>query len=111
MTRLRFSLLLIALLAGAAVSAPALSGSDDHDQAREALQRGEIKPLHEIIAMVQENMPGEIIEVEFDRDDGQWIYEIKMIGNGGRFMKVYVDAASNSIIRVKMKHAHSHRRR
>lgn len=111
MTRFSFFLILKVFLAVGVFSVPALSGDDDHDQARAALQRGEIKPLHEIIAMVQKTMPGEVIEVEFERDDGLWIYEIKMIGNGGRFMKVFVDAANNSIIRVKMKHAHSHRRR
>jgi len=108
MTRFRLTLLLLASLFIGTAAVPAFS-DDDHDLAREALQRGEIKPLSEILTMVQKEMPGEIVEVDFERDDGLWLYELKMIDPSGRFMKVYVDAANNSIVKVKAKHARSHR--
>lgn len=106
MTRFRFILLSIMTLAIGAAAVPAFS-DDGHEQAREALQRGEIRPLSEILATVQKEIPCEIIEVEFERDDGLWLYEIKAIDPSGRFMKIHVDAARNTILRVKMKHAHS----
>ncbi|MEN3929820.1 PepSY domain-containing protein [Microvirga sp. W0021] len=108
MMRFRFILPLLLALGVSAATIPAFS-DDGHEQAREALQRGEIKSLSEILTMLQKEMPGEVLEIEFERDKGLWIYEIKLIDKSGRFMKVYVDATKNTIIRVKQKYANPDR--
>ncbi len=97
------------MLALAIFSARAFADNDDHDLARAALERGEIKPLSDILATVQKEYPGDILEVEFERDDGLWLYEIKTIDKSGHLLKIYVDAARNVIIRVKTKNAHPNR--
>src|SRR5215211_3826218 len=38
---------------------------DDHERARLALQRGEIRPLTEIMGRLKAELGGEVIEVEF----------------------------------------------
>lgn len=101
--------LLSLMLALALLPGHALADDDDHDLARAALERGEIKPLSDILATVQKEHPGDILEVEFERDDGLWLYEVKTIDKSGRLLKIYVDAARNTIIRVKTKNAHSDR--
>ena len=42
---------------------------------------------------------GEVVGVDFDRDDGRWIYEFKVIGPAGRLVEVHVDAATARVLR------------
>lgn len=93
----------IALVAMMATPA-AFAGGDsarDHDAARRALERGEVRPLAEILALVTRNMEGHVIEVEFETKDARHIYEFKLLTDGGKVIEVYVDAANGEIIKVK----------
>ena len=71
---------------------------DDHDAAWAAVKRGEALPLAEVIATVAGQLPGEILEIEFDREDGRWLYEFKVIDGTGRLHEIYVDAATARIL-------------
>lgn len=77
-------------------------GEYDHDRARHALARGEVRPLAEILTMVMAHTPGEVIEVEFEpwgrRGERRWAYEFEIIAPDGRLQEVYVDAASGEIL-------------
>ncbi|MGD2020700.1 MAG: peptidase M4, partial [Thiohalocapsa sp.] len=42
----------------------------DHDRARAALERGEVLPLAEILASVTAQVPGDVVEVELEREHG-----------------------------------------
>lgn len=78
------------------------NGDDsDHDLARRLLQEGRILPLAEIVASVRGKVPGEIIEVEFDDDDGAYIYELKILRPDGRVQEVEVEAASGKITKIE----------
>lgn len=100
--------LLIALplaFAGAAASlhfAPAHAGDDDQAEARMLLQRGEILPLGRILQIVQERVPGDIIEVELDRSDKHgWEYEVKVLAANGRVIEVDVNAKTGAIRKIE----------
>lgn len=71
---------------------------DDHDAARDALERGEVLPLGDILDRVQDQLPGRILKVEFERDDGVWVYEFTLLRSDGRRVEVYVDAATATIL-------------
>ena len=71
----------------------------DHDRARRALERGEIRSLRKIIADLQPELGGEVIEVELKHKDGIYVYEFKVLPSSGRLWEVYVDAATGKIIR------------
>jgi len=86
------ALLALCLLAGAAVA------DDDSDRAYRALERGEVRPLAEILAAVEERLEGEIVGVEFEREDGRHVYEFEVITPAGRLLEVYVDAATGAIL-------------
>lgn len=87
-------------LAFFAVLLPLTAWAGDHERAREARERGDIKPLEEILPSVEQRFPGEIVKVELEREDGRWIYEIKLIDNDGRLLQLEIDARNAEIIEV-----------
>ncbi|WP_024867574.1 PepSY domain-containing protein [Pseudoxanthomonas suwonensis] len=79
----------------------ALAGKDDHIEARELLQRGEIVPLARILAVVQQRVPGDVIEVELEREDGRWEYKVKVLTPTGQVRKLYLDARNGAVRKIK----------
>lgn len=71
----------------------------DHESARRALEEGRARPLAEILEQVRGQLGGEVIGVEFDREDGRYVYEFKVITRGGRLREVYVDALTAAILK------------
>jgi uncharacterized membrane protein YkoI len=73
---------------------------DDHDQARRALKRGEIRPLTDIMAQLQGQLGGEVIEVSFKNKRGgrTYAYEFTVLTPSGRISEVLVDAATAKIL-------------
>ena len=73
----------------------------DHERARRALEAGEVMPLRAELAQVERDYPGEILEVELDREDDVWVYEIKLLRKGGDVLKLELDARDGSLQRVR----------
>lgn len=94
--------LLIALLA-ALTPADARAGrkDDDHDRARAAVQAGEAMPLSTLLQRLQRTHPGRVLELELEREDGRWIYEVKLLQPDGRLLKLEVDAATAQVLKVR----------
>lgn len=91
-----------ALVAGVLAAAPALaSDRADHDRARAALQAGEILPLTTVLQRVALEHPGQVLEVELEREGGRWVYEIKLLQTGGGLLKLEVDAASAQVLKAR----------
>lgn len=74
---------------------------DDHDRARLAVERGEALPLVEILTRVRPLLGGEVVGVSFEREDGRWIYEFRVIATAGRLLEVHVDAATAEILKLE----------
>ncbi len=93
-----------------AVAGPAC-GSDarDHDRARQALEAGEVLPLRTILERVERDNPGQIMEVELERKEGRWIYEIKLLRTGGSLVKLKVNARDGTLLDSKERDA-AHRK-
>ena len=93
----------------ACCSATSIAG-DDHDRARQALEAGEVLPLHTILVRVEREQPGQVLDVELEREHegnrDRWIYEIKMLRSGGALVKLKVDARNGAIISQKNKGGH-----
>ena len=97
-----FFLILIALIAAVAGAPRAAVGDDsDHDLARRLLKQGRILPLAEIVDKVRSEVPGEMLEVEFETDNGAYIYELKILRPDGRVQEIEVEAASGKIIKIE----------
>lgn len=86
----------------------------DHDRARQALEAGEVLPLRTILERVEREYPGQVIDVELEREQesGQdrWVYKIKVLRSGGALIKLKVDARDGSIIGRKGPGGHEHER-
>lgn len=80
----------------------------DQDRARQALQAGEVLPLDTVLERVAKEVPGQILDVELDRetDDGvaRWMYKIKLLRTDGALVKLKVDARSGVLVSQKGKH-------
>jgi len=97
---IRFTAALMALFLLLPLSPQSLADSD-HDRARAALESGEILPLQTIIAKLEQIYPGQILEVELERDDDLWIYEIKLVRANGVLIKIKLDASDGRLLAVK----------
>jgi uncharacterized membrane protein YkoI len=99
----RAALLCLALAAMIAPLHGAKADSDDHDSVREAVERGEIHSLADILAAVRSKLPGKIAGVEIEREGGRWVYEFRVVNGKGRLFDVSVDARTATIEQVKEK--------
>ncbi|MBP8182664.1 MAG: PepSY domain-containing protein [Rhodoferax sp.] len=113
LSKLRWCTLAIclALLAGSGV---AHADEKDHERARKALQAGEVLPLKTILERVERAYPGQVMDVELERDHrgsgGRWIYEIKVLHTSGALVKLKVDARDGTVLGSKSRdHTESER--
>jgi uncharacterized membrane protein YkoI len=74
---------------------------DDHDRAMEALRQGRVRPLAEILAEVEQDLGGQVVGVEFDDEEGVYVYEFRVVTDAGRLREVYVDATSGRILNIE----------
>jgi uncharacterized membrane protein YkoI len=70
----------------------------DHDRARRALEAGEILPLKTVLERVRLDTPGEVMEVEMERKNARWVYEVKVLRPGGALVKLVLDASDGTIV-------------
>ena len=72
--------------------------AEDHDRARRALQAGEIRPLDEVLRAARAAVPGDVVAVELEHDDGRWIYEIKVLTPQGDRRDLEIDASTLRVL-------------
>jgi len=85
---------------------PVLADDDDdhhgrsrpHDDLHDALQRGDILPLPEILERIRPYTGDRILEIEFDYEDGIPVYEIYFIDSSGYRREIEVDASTGRIL-------------
>lgn len=76
---------------------------DDHERARAAVRAGEVLPLSEVLERLQRSHPGQVLELELEREDGHWIYEVKLLQADGQLLKLDLDARTAQVLSVKRK--------
>lgn len=75
----------------------------DHERARAALLAGEVLPLSTVLDRLQRSHPGQILEVDLERETGRWIYEIKLLQADGQLLKLELDARTAEVLKEKRK--------
>lgn len=94
---------LFPVLAGSLLLLPLTAGGEDaplpdFEIAQEAVARGEILPLADILQQVQRSHPGRVIEVELEFSDGIRVYEVELVTPDGRLIEVELDARTGAIV-------------
>jgi len=74
---------------------------NEHTLVREALQRGEVLPLVKILEIANQQVPGDVIEVELENKKDALIYEIKILTGTGRVREVKIDARSGAVVKIE----------
>ena len=98
--------LAVATLAATGLQPATAHASDDRARASEVRQlreSGKILPMEDILARGRAAQPGQVVEVELDRERGSYVYEGKIIDDADRVHKLEIDAASGEILRRKTK--------
>lgn len=78
-------------------------GDDDHERARAALRAGEVLPLATLLERLQRSHPGRVLAVELERDNGRWVYEVKLLQADGQLLKLALDARSGELLSQRRK--------
>lgn len=98
---------LLALVLGTLGAGGALHADEgDHELAREALQQGQVIPLRQVLDKVEREYQGQVLKIEFERDDGRYVYEIRLLQKDGRMAKLKVDAVDGRVLKIKRKGDH-----
>lgn len=100
--RLRAALTVAAL---AALLAPPLAQASERDQerARQAVQAGQVMPLPAVLDKLATTHPGQVLEVELEREDGAWYYEIRLLQADGQLLKLELDARTAEVLRSRIR--------
>lgn len=77
----------------------------DHELARQALEQGQVLPLRSVLDRLEREVPGQVLKVEFEREDGRFIYEIRLLQDDGRMAKLKVDAVDGRVLAIKRRDA------
>lgn len=81
------------------VDAPYLAAyADEHDDAREALKRGDILPYSEIKRIVERQVDGKVVGQRLHRTNRGWQYDLRLRPPNGRVMVLVVNAKNGNII-------------
>lgn len=97
---------LLAALLGAGLAPGAHAGDPDKKARelaaiREAVARGELLGLPQILELAQAEVPGDVVKTELDSEHGKLIYEVKILTATGRVREIELDARSGAILGVE----------
>ncbi|GHC61720.1 PepSY domain-containing protein [Neogemmobacter tilapiae] len=73
----------------------------DFEIAAEAVAKGEILPLADVLKSLASVQPGRVVEVELEISDGLRVYEVELVTDDGRLIEVDIDAATGVIVEME----------
>ena len=68
---------------------------------RDAVNNRKILPFSELKSIVVKQFGTNIVDVEIEHENGEWIYEFKVISQSGRLIEIYLNAETGRIISVE----------
>ena len=91
----------VALMLVAAAPAALMADDLGPEEAQRLLQSGRIKALADIVAIVQKQVDGDLIDAELDEEDGVYIYELKILRRDGRLQEIEAEASTGKILKIE----------
>lgn len=99
-TRFRSLLAAAALLVAGGLSVSGASAGERVrvEEIRQLRESGQILSAEDILARSRAIQPGQVVGLELEREDGRWIYEVKLIDERNRVHELELDAASGAVL-------------
>lgn len=89
------------------LSTSAWTGQDlDHEEARDLRAQGLILPLTQIIQQAEQAGLETILEVELEKEQDGWIYEIEGLTKHYQLIELTIDARTGNVIATEFKKRH-----
>lgn len=76
------------------------SGNGGSDDIRAAVKSGEAAPLKDILSVVRQNYPGQVVSIKLGGAANRLVYLIRVIDTSNRLIEIHVNAKSRKIISV-----------
>ena len=104
-TRFRSLLAAAALLVAGGLSVSGASAGERVrvEEIRQLRESGQILSAEDILARSRAIQPGQVVGLELEREDGRWIYEVKLIDEHNRVHELELDAANGEVLERKEK--------
>lgn len=74
-----------------------------HELARQALEQGRVLPLRSVLEKIERDYPGQALKVEFEQEQGRFLYKIRLLQSDGRMVKLKVDAVDGRVLERQRK--------
>ncbi|PQJ24475.1 hypothetical protein BSZ31_05335 [Limnobacter sp. SAORIC-690] len=100
MMKVRALTFLVALLCFASVLPP-FAYADDDKRIRQLQLSGEILSLEQIFDRARKVKPGRVVDVDLDKDDGRYIYEIELLESSGKVWEMEFDARTGELLQLE----------
>jgi uncharacterized membrane protein YkoI len=76
-----------------------LHADEDYREAQRLRQSGRILPLETIVQRAKAVHPGKLLDIELERDDGRYVYELEMLDERGVVWELKYDAATGALLK------------
>lgn len=97
-----FACLVVASISLAAAFAwPLPAHADDEQRIRQLQRSGEILSLEHIFDRARKIKPGRIVDVDLDKDDGRYTYEIELLQSNGQVWEMEFDARTGELLQLE----------
>ena len=80
---------------------PSVEIAGSSGQPARTIANNGLLPLARILAIAQRRVPGDVVEVDLDDDDGRPEYELEILTADGRSIEIKIDARTGTILEVE----------
>lgn len=75
--------------------------ADDDRRIRQLQRNGEILSLEKIFTAARAVKAGRIVDVDLDKEDGRYVYEIELLDASGRVWEMEFDARTGDLLQLE----------
>ncbi len=91
---------LLVLLCSASALSP-FAHADDDKRIRQLQRSGEILSLEQIFDRARKVKPGRIVDVDLDKDNRRYLYEIELLESSGKVWEMEFDARTGELLQLE----------
>lgn len=101
---------LLAVLTSLALLSPGSHAADQRlmladlkaHEVRDLKESGRIMSLEELLRMIRTDYPGRVIEVELEKENGRYVYEIEIVDEKGVVWEIELDASNGQLLKREL---------